>query len=124
MSTIQSRVLGAGVAFCFIFLSGFWLGRSEKPYHVLLLNVHKLIGLAVFVFFVVTIYQMNKTTALSALELAAGVVTGLFFIGTIISGGLVTIDKPWPAVVSTMHKLLPWLTALSTAVTSYLLLSK
>jgi hypothetical protein len=37
---------------------------------------------------------------------------------------LLSIAKPMPAVVSTMHKLLPYLTVLSTAVTLYLLLGR
>jgi hypothetical protein len=48
----------------------------------------------------------------------------LFFLSTIVSGGLVSIDKPMPAPISIMHKLFPYLTVLSTAVTLYLVLGR
>lgn len=124
MGATQLRVIGTGLFFLFILLSGFWLSRSGKPYSAILFNIHKLIGLAALVFLLITIYQINQAATLSAIELTAGVVTGLFFLSTIISGGLVSIDKPIPAAISMMHKLFPYLTVLSTAVTPYLLLGR
>lgn len=59
---------------------------------------------------------------LSAMELTACVIARLFFPATIVTGGLVSIPKPMPAVVSLSHKLLPYLTVLSTVVSLYLLL--
>jgi hypothetical protein len=61
---------------------------------------------------------------LNTIELTAGVVTGLFFLGTIISGGLLSTGKPMPAVILTLHQITPFLTVLSTAATLYLLLSR
>jgi hypothetical protein len=46
MSTNQLRVVSAGLFFLFIFLSGFWLSRTGKPYSGIILTIHKLIGLA------------------------------------------------------------------------------
>ena len=34
MSTTQLRIAGAGLFFVFIFLFGFWLSRSGKPYNL------------------------------------------------------------------------------------------
>lgn len=124
MGTTQLRAIGAGLFFVFVFVSGFWLSRSGKPYSTIVFNIHKLIGLAASVFLVITIYRTNQVAALSAIELIAGVVTGLFFLSTGISGGLVSIDKPMPAAISTMHKLFPYLTVLSTAATLYLVLGR
>jgi len=91
---------------------------------VIIFNIHKLVSLAAVVFLIITIYQINQVAKLSAIELIASVVTGLLSLGTIVSGGLVSIDKPVPAAISMMHKLFPYLTVLSTAVTLYLLLSR
>ncbi len=124
MGTTQLRIVGAGLFFLSIFLSGFWLSRSGKPYSVIIFNIHKLVSLAAVVFLIITIYQINQVAKLSAIELIASVVTGLLSLGTIVSGGLVSIDKPVPAAISMMHKLFPYLTVLSTAVTLYLLLSR
>jgi uncharacterized membrane protein len=124
MSANQLRVVGSGLFFLFIFLSGFWLSRSGKPYSAIIFNIHKSIGLAALVFLVVTIYRINQVAALSAIELIAGVITVLLFLSTTISGGLVSIEKPMPAAISMMHKLFPYLTVLSTAVTLYLVLGR
>jgi len=54
--------------------------------------------------------------------LTACVVTGLFFLGTIIAGGLLSTGKPMPAAILTMHQITPFLTVFSTSVTLYLVL--
>jgi len=116
MDTTQLRAIGAGLFFLFIFLSGIWLSRSGKPLNGLILTIHKLISLAAGVFLIITLYQMNHAAALGALELAAAVVTGLFFVGTVVFGGLLSTGKPMPAVILRMHQVMPFLTVLSAAV--------
>jgi hypothetical protein len=121
MGTMQIRIVGTGLFFLFIFLSGIWLSHSGKPLNVIILTIHKLISLAAIVFLVITLYQINQMAKLSAIELVAGVVAGLFFLSTIITGGLLSTGKPMPAAILTMHQITPFLTVLSTAVTLYLL---
>ena len=122
MSTVQLRVVGAGIFFLFIFLSGIGLSGSGKPLNSIVLTIHKLASLAAGVFLVVTVYQINQVATLSGSEVIAGVVTGLLFLGTGIAGGLLSTDKPVPAAVLRIHQIAPVLTGLSTAVTLYLLL--
>ena len=122
MGTTQLRVVGVGLFYLFIFLSGVWLSHSGKPLNGIILTIHKLISLAAVVFLVITIYQINQAAQLSAIGSIAGVVTGLFFLGAIITGGLLSTGRPLPAAILTMHQITPFLTALSTAVTLYLLL--
>jgi hypothetical protein len=122
MNTTQLRIVGAGLFFLFIFLSGFWLSGSGKPYNGIILTIHKLISLAAVVFLVMTIYQRNQAATLSALELTAGVVAGLLFLGTVITGGLLSTGKPMPAIILRLHQIAPYLTVLSAAAALYLLL--
>jgi hypothetical protein len=124
MSKTQLRVVGAGLFFLFIFLSGFWLSNSGKPLNGIILTIHILISLAAVVFLVVIIYQINHVAKLGAIEWIASVVTGLFFLGTIITGGLLSTGKLMPTAILTMHQITPFLTVLSNAVTLYLLLSR
>jgi hypothetical protein len=121
MSTIQLKVVSTGLFFLFVFLFGFWLSNSGKPYNVVILTIHKLISLAALVFLAVTVCRMHQASALNSIELTACVATALLFVGTIIIGGLLSADKPMPQVISTIHQLTPYLTVLSTAVTLYLL---
>ena len=124
MDTMQSKVIGAGLFYLFIFLSGFWLSHLGKPYPTIVFSIHKLIGVATAIFLVITVYRIHQAAPLSPVEITAGVVTVLFFAGTIVAGGLLSIDKAMPAAVLTMHQILPFLTLMSTAVTLFLVLSR
>ena len=122
MNTMQLRIVVAGAFFLLIFLSGFWLSRAGEPHNNLLITAHKLIALGALVYLFVVFRQANRADALSAGAWILAVVTGLLFVGAIVSGGLVSIDRPWPAVVPLLHKVAPYLTALATAVTVYLVM--
>lgn len=122
VSTVASTGLGAfAFLYIFIFLSGVWLNRSGQPYGVIVLTVHKLIAVAALALLGRSLYQANQLAGLSATELAAGVATGLLFVGTIAAGGLLATGKPMPTVVSTVHQVLPFLTVFATGVTLFLL---
>jgi uncharacterized membrane protein len=124
MSTGQLRVAGAGLFALLIFLSGFWLNRSGKPYNGIIFNIHKLIALAAVILFVITLYRTNQMAGVSPVELVASVVTGLFILGLFVTGALLSIDKPMPAIVLQLHHITPYLALLSTAATFFLLLSR
>jgi hypothetical protein len=123
MSTNQLRFVGAGLFFLLILLSGYWLSRSGKPYGTLVFTIHKLVAVAAVVLLGVTVRRMHQAVALGTIDLLATIVTGLFFLGTIVTGSLLSIplDKAMPAIVHTLHRVTPYLTVLSTAATLYLL---
>jgi len=123
MGSVELRVVGAGLFFLFIFLSGIWLSRSGKPLNGLILNIHKLIGLAFGVLIIITLYRMNQAGALDAMEWAAVIVTGLLFVGTVVIGGLLSTGKLVPAAVLRLHQVLSVPTVLATAAGLYLVLS-
>jgi hypothetical protein len=122
MSTAQVRVAGVGLSFVLIFLSGLWLSHLGKPYNTGVFTVHKLVGVAVGILLAVMAYQTHKAASLGPVEIAAIVVTVLMFVGTVASGGLLSIDRMVPAFVQRLHQLLPVLTVVSTSGTLYLLL--
>ena len=121
MSTNQVRIAGTGVLYLLIFVSGIRLTRSGKPYSAVLLAIHKLISLAAVAWLVVTMVQTHQVIHLGSMAVAAGVVTGLFFVGTIASGGLLSTDRPMPAAIRAAHRINSALTVLSTAVTFLLI---
>jgi len=124
MSATQLRIVNTGLFFLFIFLSGYWLSHSGKPLNVIILTIHKSIGLAAGVFLVLTVYRIHQVAPLSPIEITAIVVTVLFFAGNVATGGLLSTDKTMPAVILRLHQITPYLTVLSTAVTLYLLLGR
>jgi hypothetical protein len=124
MNTATMRVVSTGLFFLFIFVSGIWLSRSGRPLNAGILAVHKLVSVAAGVFLIVTMVRLNRVAPLSATEWTAIVVTGLCFLGTAVSGGLLSIDKPMPAAILRAHQIMPVLVVISTAVSLYLLLSR
>lgn len=122
MSTTLSRVAITGGLFLFIFVSGFWLSRSGKPYHAALFNVHKLIALGAVVFLILTVTQIHKTVPFNTLRIIALAVTALCVLVMFVSGGLLSVDKTFPEFVKVLHRVFPYLTALSASAVLYLLL--
>ena len=121
MTITPLRIIGAELFFLFIILAGFWLSKSGRPLNSGILMIHKLISIGAVVFLAITIYQMNKASRLSAIDIIAVVITGVFFLITIITGGLVSALKTTPTAILRVHQITPWLTTLSTAVTLILL---
>ncbi len=131
MNPTQLRIIGIGILFGLIFLTGFWLSHLEKPLGAIPINIHKWIALADVVLLVITVYWMNRSAQLQPVVLAAVTVAMLFFVATIITGGLVSIldtgglgniNPSVRTAISLSHRILPYFTVLSTAVTLYLAL--
>ena len=125
------KFISTGIFFLFIFLSGFWLSRSGKPYHSLIFNIHKLIGLGTGIFLIRTVYLSHQAAPLGAAQWTAIAVNVLLFVLTVVAGGLLSIDaegglkninQPARTAISLIHKLSPYLIVVSTAVTLYLVL--
>jgi uncharacterized membrane protein YhiD involved in acid resistance len=116
------RAAVAGLSLLLVLLTGIWLSRRGRPLNVGISTLHKLVGLAAGVLLLVTIYQRNRVVPLDAAEWIAIVVTGLCFLGTVVSGALLTSDEPMPVAVLRVHQVVPILTALSSGATLYLLL--
>jgi hypothetical protein len=116
MSTIQLKIVSAGLFFLFIFLCGYWLSRSGKPYGVLVFSIHKLIALGVAIYLVRTIYKVNQVSPLSPVQITAVMAIGLCFLATMITGGLLSIEKEMPASVHKLHQITPYLTVVATSV--------
>jgi hypothetical protein len=117
---ITARAIIAGLSFLLVFLSGIWLSRKGRPLNVAISTVHKLISLAAGIFLLVIIYQRNQVLPLNATEWIAIVVTGLCFLGTVVSGALLSSDKPASVALLRVHQIVPVLTWLSSAFTLYL----
>ena len=119
----QVRAVSMGAGFLILILSGFWLSRTGKPYGTLIFTVHKLVAVAAVVLLGITVYRIHRAGILSAIELFVVIVAGLFFLGTIVTGSLLSIpiEKTMPAIVHRLHQVTPYLTVLSTVATLYLL---
>ncbi len=121
MSASLSKVVISGAFFLFIFLFGFLLSRTGKPYPGLLFNVHKLIALGALVYLAITVYNLHRAVPLTPPLMGLVVFTGICFVVTVVAGGLLNVDRS-PAFLAIIHRVSPYLTLLASAGTLYFLL--
>jgi hypothetical protein len=120
MNELFPRIIGLGVLFTIVFLSGFRLYRSGRPINTVVLTLHKLIALGALILIGVTIHQVNQVTALSSAAWIATALTGVLFITTIITGGLLSLAQP-VTTVAIVHKIGPFATVIGVIVSMFLL---
>jgi len=121
MSTTQLRIVGIGILFVLIFAFGYLMSRSGKPYNTALITVHKLASLGAIALLILTIVSINHLSPLGAAHVAAIAVTGICFLITLATGGLLSAINDLPQFVSGLHQVIPYVTLLSTAGMLYLL---
>ncbi len=110
MDTNSFAIVVLGLLFLFIFLSGYFLSRSGKPFNVLVLTIHKLLSLAAIIYLSTRVARVP----LNSLKIGLAAAAGIFFVSAIITGGFLSTDKPMPAIVHRFHQIIPYLTVLST----------
>jgi len=118
---VISKFLVSGLFFVFVFLSGFWLSRTGKPYNMLLITFHKLVSLAGGLYLARMVYRFHRQDPLSPVQIATVVIAFLLFIVNVTTGSLLSATKPIPEIVSTLNKYSPYLTVIAAAVMIYLL---
>ncbi|MBC8507127.1 MAG: hypothetical protein H8D34_19860 [Chloroflexi bacterium] len=89
---------------------------------MLIQAIHKLIGVAMGVYLVRMVFLTHNASPLTPVEIIAVVATVLLFIGLVATGGFLSSEKPMPIFVTAIHKVLPYLTVISTGALVYLLL--
>jgi hypothetical protein len=119
MGITQMKIMVTVAGFVLIFVSGLWLNRDGQPFNSALLTVHKLLSVALIVYLVTAVLKIGKIAPLSKGELIACIVTARLFLGAVATGGWLSAVKNLPAAARMLHKVLPALTFLSTAVTFY-----
>ncbi|MBN1438954.1 MAG: hypothetical protein JW929_06040 [Anaerolineales bacterium] len=129
MNTMPSRLTVVGILFLAVFLTGYWLSRSAKPYPTLPLTVHKLIALADLVLLGIAVSWIHRSAPLAPGALGAVILAGVLLGATIVSGGLVSIlgaggladiSPGARTAISLSHRILPYVSVLSAAGALYL----
>lgn len=120
MNTVPLRILGTGLFFLFTFFFGFWLSRTGRPYSTVLFTIHKLLALGAVVFLAISLYKVHQQTPLNPTQMLVSFLAAVCFVTTIITGGLLSIDKALPSAILKLHHMLPYLTLISTGIVLYL----
>jgi hypothetical protein len=102
--------------------TGIWLRKSGRPVSSARLNLHKFIALGTVALIVMIIRRIYLASGANPTAIVVMILAGLLFLLAIITGGLVSLEKPAPSFVKSIHKVMPFLTALFTLLAIYLLL--
>jgi len=117
-----SKIVTAGALVVFTVVSGVLLTRAGRPYNTIGYNVHKLIAVGMIALLVVTTVRMIKAgAAFSPLGLALMVAAAILFLALIATGGMLSFEREWPAVVVTLHRMAPLFSLAASAAGMYLL---
>jgi hypothetical protein len=101
--------------------TGIRLQKSGRPVSSAQLNLHKLIALGTVALITMIIRRIYPASGGDPTTVAVIILAGLLFLLAVITGGLVSLEKP-PPFVKGIHKAMPFLTALFTLLSIYLLL--
>ena len=119
---ITIKITGIAFLFFLMIISGFWLSKKDKPYPVVLFNIHKLLSLAAFILGGIVIYNLQKGIEITSGHLLFISATGVLFILSIITGGLLNLDKPFYNLLKLLHRILSPIVIILTATIFYLTL--
>jgi len=119
---ITIKITGIAFLFFLMIITGFWLSKKEKPYPVFLFNVHKLLSLAAFILGGIVIYNLQKGIEITSGHLLLISATGVLFILSIITGGLLNLDKPFYNLLKLLHRILSPIVIILTGTIFYLIL--
>jgi hypothetical protein len=120
MPDLRPALYAVGSLFVLTFAFGYLVGRKPKPYNGLLFTVHKLIALGAGAGWARTMYELHRAAPLAPAAWIAAITTVVVFVMTVIAGGLTSLDRPMPAGLGVVHKVLPYVTALACAVSLFL----
>jgi len=90
---------------------------------VVVFTLHKLITLGTLAYLVVSIIKIHQASPLGQGQMVVVGVTALCFVVTMLTGGLLSVDKVMPTIVLKLHQVTPYLTAISTTLMLYLVLA-
>jgi len=118
---MKEVLLIVGAGFVAVFATGYLLKKLERPYKTLPLTLHKLLGVGVLIYLIVTVTRMNRAAALGGLEWGLCLAAGALFLAALASGGWLSSVKEEPKLGLTLHRLLPRLVVVATLAFLYLL---
>ena len=124
MPALGLRIAGTVALLVVIAATGVWLSHAGRPLSAVVLAVHKLSSLAAVALVIVTLVQVGRAAGLASPALGAAIVAGIAVAAAIASGGFLSLAKPMPPVVLTIHQVASASTVLATAATLYLVLGR
>lgn len=121
MNTLTSKLVLSAVGFGLTLLSGVLLSSLGRPLNSLVFALHKLIAVGTLILVGLNIFNLIRAVDVRAFYLVVIVLTGLLFLALVVSGALLSFERPLPLVALRVHQVVPAL-ALAAAALSLALL--
>lgn len=102
------KIIICGILLVLLVVSGIFLTRTGKPYHVLVFAIHKMLTVALGVLLFMLILPVIRLDVFPLVHLVIAGILALGLIGLIVSGGMMSLDK--------FHGVMLWIHRFSVAV--------
>jgi hypothetical protein len=97
------KIVISSLLFILLVVTGIYLTRSGKPYHVLVFALHKVLTLALVILLFLLILPAIGQGMFPFFHLAVAVFVALGLIGLLVSGGMMSLDK-YQGVMLWIHR--------------------
>ena len=119
---IELKIIITGILMLLMLTSGILLSRLGRPLNSLVFTLHKLITVAAIILSALTIYHLQKNIELTNIHIAIFCFIGLVFLSSLISGALLSFEKPViNRIYIVIHKISTVFVLISTTLTICLL---
>ena len=93
MSTITFKMAAIGLLLLITLISGIWLSKTGRPLNTMTFSIHKLTALIAVILTGLVVYSLFKNIEITRIVITMAIVTGLFFLTALISGGFLVFEK-------------------------------
>lgn len=121
MSTTQVRILEICALLLIVFISGFWLARTGRPFRGLPMNLHKFGALVALVLLVMLVVHANRGAHPGESDWIVCGISGVTVLAAIVSGGVVAAQDPVPAAAMATHRIASAVAAILSGAAMWLL---
>jgi hypothetical protein len=117
-----TKIIAAGVLGVFSLISGVILTGAGRPLNSLYFNIHKITAVVMIVLLAAITVQLIKAGyALSMLQVLVIAAAAALFLALVATGGMLSFERTWPAVVLRVHQIASLLSLGFSAAGIYLL---
>lgn len=121
MESTHIRIILSAIFMILSVVSGIWLHQKGRPLHKGIFSAHKLVSMAATVFIVLIFFAIKDQVQFSANQMTFIVLSGMFLLLTFVSGGMLSVEKPFTFIVFTVHRIMTLLLIIFGGYTAYLL---
>ena len=119
---MDSKIIISGILILLLLVSGMWLSLLGRPLNTIVFSLHKIVAIAAVVLVILAVLNLTKGIDLRVPETWGIILSGLFLLLALVSGGLLSFESLVNNFTRMIHKLTPYLFVASIILTVVLLI--